>query len=133
MRRIGKATAATQRERRRRCDTVLVPALREGFEEVFLGESRWYAVRMSRGARERVKYIAAYQGAPISAVTHMAEIRDIRPYEDSGKYMVSFKGPAWQINPVPLRKGKKAPQGPVYVKKEDLLRADYLDEAFDLT
>ena len=37
-----------------------------------------------------IKYIAAYQTAPISAVTHYAEVDSIEPYGDGGKYKLNF-------------------------------------------
>ena len=47
-----------------------------------------------------IKYIAAYQVTPISAVTHVAEIDTIEPYGDKGKYRVNFLSPAQEIDPV---------------------------------
>jgi hypothetical protein len=44
-------------------DTVIVPAQREGFERVFLGEDRWRAIRVSGGMLPRIKYVAAYQSS----------------------------------------------------------------------
>ena len=40
-------------------DTVIVPAQKEGFERVFLGEHSWYAIRIGGGMLPRIKYIAA--------------------------------------------------------------------------
>lgn len=39
-------------------DTVVVPARKEGFEQVFLGENRWRAIRMNSSMLSQVKYIA---------------------------------------------------------------------------
>lgn len=47
--------------------------------------------------KERIKYIAAYQVAPESAVTYIAEVKDIKPFEDTGKYLVEFKAPAEKL------------------------------------
>jgi hypothetical protein len=79
--------------------------------------------------KERIKFIAAYQVAPISAVTHLAEIQDIKPYKDTGKYLINFKGPATEIEPVPVKDSRYAPQNVVYVQKDVLIKSDYLDEA----
>src|SRR5712692_130456 len=46
-------------------DTIVVPAKEEGFQETFLGEHRWYAVRIHGSVRPQIKYIAAYQIAPV--------------------------------------------------------------------
>ena len=80
--------------------------------------------------KSKLKYIAAYQIKPISAVTHFATIKEIRPWEDSGKYVVVFEEPAEQLaRPIPIKDGNLAPQGPVYVKWSGLQSAEYLDEA----
>lgn len=123
----GRSTSAAereaQRERRAASDTIVVPAREDGFKQVFLGENRWYAIRIGAAMKERIKYIAAYQVAPVSAITHLAEIEDILPYEDTGKYEVVFKGPAQEIQTVKLVDPKNSPQGPVYCKRADLLEA----------
>lgn len=67
-------------------DTIVVPAQKEGFERVFLGENCWYAIRIAGGKLTKIKYIAAYQTQPISAVTHYAPVDRIEPYGESGKY-----------------------------------------------
>ena len=66
-------------------DTVIVPAQSEGFKRVFLGENVWYAIRIGGGMLSRIKYIAAYQSAPIRAITHYATVKQIEPYGDEGK------------------------------------------------
>lgn len=83
-------------------DTVIVPAKPEGFQEVFLGENKWRAIRMSGGMREKIKYIAAYRTAPESAITHIAPIDHIESYGDNGKYQVVFSESAKPIGPIPL-------------------------------
>lgn len=118
-----------RRMRRAKSDTVIVPAREEGFREVFLGLNQWRSIRISAAMRDRIKYIAGYQVAPISAITHIAEVEEIRLYKDTGKYQLIFKGPAQQINPIPVREPKNAPQGPVYVKRDILLESQYLEDA----
>jgi hypothetical protein len=76
--------------RRAVSDTVVVPARKEGFEREFLGNHQWYAIRISPAMKDRLQYIAAYQVAPVSAVTHIAEIERIEPYQDTGKFKVIF-------------------------------------------
>lgn len=75
-------------------DTVVVPAQPEGFRETFLGEHCWYAIRIGGGMLPRIKYVAAYQTAPVSAVTHFAQVARIEPYGDAGKYRLVFTEPA---------------------------------------
>lgn len=120
---------AARRVRRAGSDTVIVPAREDGFQEEFLGHHQWYAIRIGAAMKDRLKYIAAYRVAPISAVTHIAEIQEIKPYKDTGKYLVSFKGPAEEISRISLADSKKTPQGPVYVQREKLINAKTLEDA----
>ncbi len=121
---------AKRRTRRIESDTVVVPAREEGFERVFLEQDQWYEIRIGAAMKERIKYIAAYQVAPISAVTHIAEVKEIKPYKDTGKYVLYFKEPAKAIKkPIKLKDPKNSPQGPVYVRREVLLKAKNIEEA----
>ena len=36
-------------------DTIVVPAQRDGFEEAFLGQDCWYAIRISGGMLDKIK------------------------------------------------------------------------------
>jgi len=81
-------------------DTIIVPAQREGFERVFLGEDCWYAIRIAGGMLDKIKYIAAYQSQPVSAITHYAPVKRIEPYGEDGKYKVIFSEKASPIGPI---------------------------------
>jgi hypothetical protein len=94
-------------------DTVVVPAREEGFKETFLRENRWYAIRIHGTMRPQIKYIATYQVAPISAITHLAPVRSIEPWQDSGKYVVIFSESAREINP-PIHLVKNGRIKPLY-------------------
>lgn len=84
-------------------DTVVVPAQEPGFTETFLGEHSWYAIRIGGGMLEKIKYIAAYQTAPVQAVTHYARVDHIEPYGDDGKYRLVFTEPAKSLpQPIPF-------------------------------
>jgi hypothetical protein len=121
---------AEMRRRRALCDTIVVPARKEGFERVFIGEDRWYAIRISAGMRDRIKYIAGYQIAPISAVTHIAEVSHVKPYGSNGKFEVVFKGSATKLKrPIKIKNGRYAPYGPIYVDSKKLLKAKHLEDA----
>lgn len=41
-----------------------------------------------------IKWIAAYQTKPVSAITHYGEAQNIEEYGDRGKYKLIFKAPA---------------------------------------
>ena len=111
-------------------DTLVVPAREDGFQEVFLGENRWYAVRIHGTMRPQIKFIAGYQVAPISAITHIAPVKSIEPWKDTGKVVVNFTEPAREIGPIPLVKdGRvKAPQNLRYTSRERLDAAKTLDD-----
>jgi len=113
-------------------DTVVVSAREDGFKETFLGESRWYAIRIHSSMLSKIKYIAAYQVAPISSITYVAEVANIKPWKDSGKYVLNFKEPAKKIETIPLVSGGKvmAPQAPRYTSCARLQNATNLDEVF---
>jgi len=113
-------------------DTIVVPAREDGFQEVFVGENRWYAIRVHHGVIPRIKYIAAYQVAPVSAITHWAPVKNIEPWQDSGKFVVNFAKPAGQIKPIPLvlKSRVKALQNIRYTSFDKLQRAKTLDDVF---
>lgn len=115
--------------RRAESDTVIVPAREDGFKEEFLGNNQWYAIRIGAAMKDRIKYIAAYQVAPVSAITHIAEVKEIKPYKDTGKYLVIFNGPGREIKPIPAKDSSKSPQGPVYVKHSKLMESEFLEDA----
>ena len=73
-------------------DTIVVPAQQEGFENVFLGQDCWHAIRIAGGMLDKIKYIAVYQTNPVSAITHYAPVSQIEPYGESGKYKLVFLG-----------------------------------------
>jgi hypothetical protein len=119
-----------RRVRRSKSDTIVVPAQKEGFENVFLGQRKWWAVRIGAIMLDKIKFIAAYQVAPISAVTHIAEIEKIVPYKDTGKYQINFKEiPLKPDKPVKVKHNKNSPQGPVYVQKNELVNSKYLEDS----
>ena len=118
--------------RRAASDTIIVPARKGGFDRVFLGQNQWYAIRIGAAMKDRLKYIAAYQVAPVSAVTHIAEIEEIRPYQDSGKYIVKFKGPAKSIGPIGPGNLNYTFQAPTYVQRERLMSAKTLEDVLTL-
>jgi len=113
-------------------DTIIVPAKRDGFQRVFLGENAWWAVRISGGKIPHIRYIAAYQTQPISAVTHWAPVERIEPYGDTGKYRLIFSEPAKKLEKsIPFGDAKQGSmQGSRYTRLSDLLASKDLGELF---
>jgi len=111
-------------------DTVVVPARDEGFQDVFLKENRWYAVRIHGTMRPQIKYIAVYRVAPISAITHIAPVRSIEPWKDSAKFVLNFAEPAKETGPISLVKGGKvkALQSLRYTNRQTIEQAKTLDD-----
>ncbi|MEW5823898.1 MAG: helix-turn-helix domain-containing protein [Pseudomonadota bacterium] len=112
-------------------DTIVVPAREEGFKQRFLNENCWFAVRINAKHISKLKFIAAYQVAPVAAITQIAEVEAILPYNDTGKYMIKFKGPATAIVPIPRPENSEVNmQSSRYALREKLLAAKNLDEVW---
>lgn len=112
-------------------DTIVVPAQEDGFNNVFLGDDCWYAIRIGGGKLKDIKYIAAYQSAPISSVTYVAEVESIEPYGDGGKYKLNFAAPARKIGPIVFGKAKSGVlQAPRYTTYEKLQTAKEINDLF---
>jgi len=113
-------------------DTIVIPAQEEGFRNVFLGENSWYAIRISAGKLNQIKYIAAYQTSPISAVTHYAEVESIEPYGDTGKYKVNFQSKATKLDtPIVFGSATKGTlQGMAYTSFDKIKSSKEVKELF---
>ena len=107
-----------------------MPAQEDGFKNVFLGENCWYAIRLSAGKLEKIKYIAAYQTHPVSAITHYALVDQIEPYGQDGKYRVIFSGKPQLFKPkIPYGDAPRgAMQGLRYTTFEKLKTAKKLSD-----
>lgn len=103
-------------------DVIVVPAKPDGFQRAFINSQAWWAIRVAAKHRPNLRWIAAYQTQPISAVTHIAEIDRFEPYGDEGKFKVVFKAPAQPLaHPIPFGNATGgAMQGPRYCRKETL-------------
>lgn len=112
-------------------DTVVVPAMEEGFQEVFIGQNCWYAIRISGGMLPRIKYVAAYRTAPVSAITHYAPVERIEPYGEGGKYRLVFAEPAKELPTIPYGNAVTGTmQGPRYTTLAKLLAASSVGDLF---
>lgn len=128
--------STTQRLDPDEIDTIVVPARADGFQEVFINENRWYAIRIHASMIAKIKHIAVYQVAPVSAITYIAPVSKIERWNDSNKYVVYFSAAATKIGPLHLAsKGTeakgKAPQGPRYTTRDRLLSSRSVEEVFD--
>jgi hypothetical protein len=125
------APVGTSAAERLQLDTVIVPAQQEGFEQVFLGENCWYAIRISGGMLPKIKYIAAYRTQPESKITHYAPVASIEPYGEEGKYKLNFSEPAKSIGPIPFADAPSGSmQGPRYTSLSKLQTATKLTDLF---
>lgn len=110
-------------------DTIIVPAREDGFIEEFMKNDRWFAIRISGAMIDKIKHIAAYQVAPVSGITYIADVDRIEKYKDTNKYIVFFKsGTVKKLNKVALGKKKLAPQAPRYSSYNAVLSAHTLDD-----
>ena len=113
-------------------DTVIVPAQLDGFKEEFLKNKCWYAIRIGGGKLNEIKYIAAYQTAPVSAITHYAEVDTIEAWGDGRKYKLYFKGEATAIPPILFGDAKTGSlQGPRYTSLDKMLKVKTVKELFE--
>jgi len=121
--------AQPQEQTSHHLDTIIVPAQKDGFEKVFLGENCWYAIRISGGMLDKIKYIAAYQTQPISAITHYAPVDHIEPYGEGGKYKLIFSEKAKEMPSIPIGDAARgAMQGPRYTTFSKLAKAKKLTD-----
>lgn len=112
-------------------DTIIVPARIEGFEKVFKNENCWYEVRIAKAMRDKLKYICAYQVAPISAITHIACIASIEEFKNSDKCIIYFKDKARPLEKrIQLTDAKNAIQSIRYTNYNRLIVSNTIEELF---
>ena len=113
-------------------DTIVSPVSGEGFEQTYLGDNCWWAIRLNNILIPQLKYHAAYRSPPISAVTHTAPIAKIYPFPDGNarKFRLDFGEPPSEVRPVRLGKRgqSSALDSPAYTSMELLRDADTLDD-----
>lgn len=109
-------------------DTIVVPARLEGFKETFLDDDCWYPIRISGGKLDSIKYVAGYQTAPVSAITHYAPVERIESYGEGGKYKLIFSEKAKAIEPISRDLPPWSVQSPRYTTLAKLLLARKLTD-----
>lgn len=113
-------------------DTLVCAAKDEGFRTAFIEQKAWWAVRLSPKSIPHIKYIAMYQVAPVSQITHYGRIDRIESYQDTGKYKLYLDGDPIKLKrPVGLGNNPHLkPQGPKYAILENIRKANTLDDVF---
>jgi hypothetical protein len=87
-------------------------------------------VRIHGSMRPQIKYVAVYRVAPTSAITHVATVKMIEPWKDTGKFALEFSEPAKEITPIAMVKGGRVQnfQSPRYTTFKRLAAAKSLDD-----
>lgn len=115
-----------------RLDTIVIPAHDEGFNDVFMEQHQWFPLLpVHANMIQRLRYVAVYRVAPISAITHYARIISIEPLPTGKNLVVKFEKPR-AIGPLKYHKhgGVKPIQGRKYAEMRKLKRASSLEDAF---
>lgn len=109
------------------CDTVIVPAQEDGLRRVFVGENEWHPIRLSPESRKRLKNVAVYRNAPISAISHVADVRAVVPLDD-GRWAIELER-VRLVTPIRFLRHPptKTLQTPRLTKLDRLLSAHSLD------
>lgn len=113
-------------------DLAIFPAHNDGFVKAFLGEDKWYSVRIKENKIPKIKYVACYRAAPVSGITHFAKVKEIRPYLDTEKKEILFDGPAIEL-PEAVKLGAtnaNAMRSPRYTTLEKLTNAKRVEDLF---
>ncbi|MCE7994985.1 MAG: GIY-YIG nuclease family protein [Roseivirga sp.] len=112
-------------------DTIIIPTEEDAFKNIFLEENSWYPIEIDEKRVEKIKYLGAYQTAPVSAITYCAEIKSVEAYNGSGMYKLNFKYRAQRINPIELGDAEASSlQKPGYTNLKALLNAKTIKDLF---
>lgn len=113
-------------------DTIVCPAQEWGVEKVFLKQHRWHAVEMAKNKIPKIKYLAIYEKKPVKAIRYIGEVKEIKPYKQTGKYEIFLKGKPVKIKPIKRSKENPnlAPQNRQYTTKKLIDKAEWLEDIF---
>lgn len=110
-------------------DTIIISAKEDSFYKVFLGEWCWYPLRIGTEKVKTLRWIAVYQTAPVSAITHFAKVERIVDYLDTGRYKIIFEEPDELAQPIALGNDRhKTFQGQRYTTMKKLKLASIIDD-----
>ena len=115
----------------REYNTIVCPSTGGGLEKAFKKKKAWWAVRIGQSNIEKLKYIALYEGAPISGIRYYAQITKIEPFENKpGKYIIHHDGNIIKLkNHILLGKTHQlALFGPRYYKLGDIISSKNMAE-----
>lgn len=110
-------------------DTLVCPAHVDGFQQAFIEQHAWWAVRLSPVLREKLKYVAPYVTKPVHAITHFGRIKSIEPYKRTGKYIIHLQGRPRRIGPIVHSPGMSM-QGVRVALLAELRKAKQLRDVF---
>jgi len=110
-------------------DTIVCPAREDGFKTAFLEEKAWWAVRISPNVISKLKYIAMYEVAPVSAIRWAGKIQSIKLFEDTPKYKI-YCSEIFKVGPIGMDNPKVVPQASRYTKFDLIARAKKLSDIF---
>jgi len=83
--------------------------------------------------KDKIKYLAMYESAPISAIKYIGEVKKIKPYKNTVYSEIVLSGPPKKIKPITISKKNPhlAPQSHKYTIKSWIDQAETLDDIFD--
>lgn len=71
-------------------DMLVVVANHVRFRRNVIEERSWYPIRLESSRIEALKWLTIYKTCPERAITHIARIIGIQPFQETGKFQVNF-------------------------------------------
>ena len=104
----------------------------KSLEQVFLKDQHWYKILISDKMKNKIKYIAMYESAPVSAIRYIGKIKEIIPFEDSEFSEIILSEKPERIKPIKNSEDNPhlAPQSRKYTTKSRLDTAETLEDIF---
>lgn len=119
-------------------DTIVVACNKpENVESSFLKNKEWVSIKISDFKKEKLKYLALYEGSSKNAITYIDEIESILDCDKKEGYKkIKLKGFTKKIQEevcLPLKLGERkkiAPKGSKYTSLELIKKAKSMDDIF---